>query len=406
MAWVAAHLGDVIRDGPAASPRYRGGQRAAEAALEAFDVAGYSARRSVAWPPSARGASGLSPWIRHGLLDLPTVWHAVEGGPSRDVKKFRSELLWQEYARHLYARLGTATARSMRFAVPEHGPSRMRAAASADMACVDAFRAELHQDGWIPNAARMWLASHWGVRGQGGWRDGEDRFFQHLLDGSRAANRLGWQWTVGAQTGRVYTFERGQVERQAGALCDGCALAKACPIERPPDVPAPPPAGHPVSELGRVDAARTGAGPREVVERGTPEAVWLTAESLGARDPALHAHPELPVVFVFDRPRLARWRLSGKRLVFLVETLAELATTRDLSLFVGSPAKVLAGRALAATHAPVPGWRALARRLDLAVEHPWPWLVEPHPGPIGSFSAWRKGITPPPSRGAQRELAL
>ena len=68
--------------------------------------------------------------------------------------------------------------------------------------------------------------------------------------------------------------------------------------------------------------ART-AGPTEPEHRGAPDAVWLTAESLGDDDPALAAHPDLPVVFVLDRPLLTRLRLSAKRLVFLVDRLAD-----------------------------------------------------------------------------------
>ena len=404
--WVARHLSTLCSDEAAPSPRFRGGQSAAEEALRNFDVEGYASRRNLVDPPDARGASGLSPWIRHGLLALPRVWDAVKDGPPRDVAKFRSELLWQEYARHLYARIGLASGRSMRFAAKERGLGRMGASVSAGMACLSHLREELHRDGWIPNASRMWLASHWTVRGRGGWRDGEDRFFQHLLDGSRAANRLGWQWTSGAQTGRLYGFERGQVERQAGAWCRACERATSCPIERAANVPAPTPVAQAVDRLGPVDAAATGAGPAEIVERGEPQAVWLTAESLGDTDPALASHPELPVVFVFDEARLKTWQLSRKRLVFLVEGLAELATRRDLELFMGDPEAVLSDRKLAATHAPVPGWRRLARTLSIAREYPWPWLVRPHAGPIGSFSAWRKRIDVPKAEGAQRELGF
>lgn len=404
--WVDRHLAGLAGDDAAPSPRFVGGQTAADAALERFDVEGYASRRNVVEPASARGASGLSPWIRHGFLPLPRVWAAVEGGPSRDVAKFRSELLWQEYARHLYARIGSASGRSMRFAAAEHGPSRMGARASAGMACVEHLREELHRDGWIPNASRMWLASHWCVRGRGGWRDGEDRFFQHLLDGSRAANRLGWQWTAGAQTGRLYTFERGQVERQAAGWCGGCARRRDCPIEGPPGTPAPAHAAEPAPRIGRVAEEDTGGGPERAIDRGQPQAVWLTAESLGDADPALEAHPALPVVFVFDRARLARWKLSRKRLIFLVEGLAELAGKRSVELHVGDPVRVLASRRLAATHAPVPGWRALSRQLAIAREHPWPWLVRPHDGAIGSFSAWRKKVVLPKADGPQQALSL
>ena len=65
-------------------------------------------RRATAAPARCR------PYIRHGLLTLPRVWAYVEGGPARDVGKYRDELLWQEYARHLYARVGRAIHRPLR----------------------------------------------------------------------------------------------------------------------------------------------------------------------------------------------------------------------------------------------------------------------------------------------------
>ena len=91
--WVDEHLGHLI-DGPAVgSSAIRGGQRAADAALAAFDVTGYAAQRNEVSLRERRGASRLSPYIRHGLLRLDHVWAAVGEGPRRDVEKFRDELL-------------------------------------------------------------------------------------------------------------------------------------------------------------------------------------------------------------------------------------------------------------------------------------------------------------------------
>ena len=103
--------------------------------------------------------------------------------------------------------------------------------------------------------------------------------------------------------------------------------------------------GTPPQQAALAAAAHVGAGPATVERTGTPDTVWLTAESLGDDDPALAAHPALPVVFVFDHPLLTRLRLSAKRLVFLVDRLAELATERTVEVHVGDPGTVLAGRA-------------------------------------------------------------
>jgi deoxyribodipyrimidine photo-lyase len=314
----------------------------------------------------------------------------VAGGPAADVAKLRDELLWQEYARHLYARLGHRTARALRFA-PARAAESWPDPWPREMACVDLTVGELERDGWLVNQTRMWLASQWTVRAGHEWTAGEDRFFVHLLDGSRAANRLGWQWAVGAGTGKPYGFSRRQVRKRAPGLCETCALREACPIEDWPEARAGARLEPPAALRRDPDPAASG-GPEAAVRAGgaAPEAVWLTAESLGDADPALAARPGLPAVFVFDAPLLARWRLSGKRLVFLAETLGDLALRRPVEVHRGAPAEVLAGRPLAATFAPVPGFRARAARLQVAELHPWPWLVRPHGGPAGSFSAWRK----------------
>ena len=79
----------------------QGGQSAADSALAQLNIAGYAKDRSEVWPREARGASVLSPYIRHNLLPLQRVWDHVAKAPFSDREKYRDELLWQEYARHL-----------------------------------------------------------------------------------------------------------------------------------------------------------------------------------------------------------------------------------------------------------------------------------------------------------------
>lgn len=390
VAWVGRHLAGLYAGELAASPAFVGGQRAAERALAAFDVAGYASTRSEVWPASRSGASRLSPYIRHGLLSLTRVWSAVAGGPVRDVAKYRDELQWQEYARHLYARLGRRAQSALRYRRIAADPAEPW---PRSMACIDLAVGELERNGWLANQMRMWLASHWSVRMGADWRQGEDAFFAHLLDGSRAANRLGWQWTVGTATGRQYSFSRFQVEKRAPGLCSSCPLNAACPIEDWPP-------GNPLEAIEAVDLLRTDpdpsstAGPSSVDVAGSPDVVWLTAESLGDEDPALAAHPELPAVFVFDEPLLRRLQLSAKRLIFLVETLADLGARRPVEIHVGDPKSVLGGRSVAATFAPVPGWKAISGHIRPVEVHPWPWLHRPHGRSVASFSAWRKHLEP------------
>ncbi len=380
VAWVREHLGHLTCDEVEASP-IRGGQTAADTALATLDVTGYAARRSEVFPVGRRGATRLSPYIRHGLLPLPAVWAAVADAPSRDRGKFRDELLWQEYARHVYARVGADLGAPLRFDPPvATAPWPWGTPWPPEMACMEATTDELHDNGWLVNQTRMWLSSQYSVRAGGDWRVGEQEMYQHLLDGSRAANRLGWQWTIGTGTGKVYGFSRWQVEKRAPGLCRDCPLNRDCPIQDWPDADAGPRVEPPAGLAG----GPTDGGPTAPDVTGVPEAVWLTAESLGDTDPALLAHPDLPAVFVFDEPLLARLRLSGKRLVFLAEALAELGAEVRL----GDPVEELRGRPLATTWTFVPGWKRRAPRLDIAALHPWPWLRRPGSGSLRSFSAW------------------
>jgi deoxyribodipyrimidine photo-lyase len=390
-AVVDQHLSHLVCDPIKASPGIRGGQTAADAALDAFDVARYAATRNQVLPESARGASRLSPYIRHGLLPLPEVWNAV-AGPAPDVSKFRDELLWQEYARHLYARVGMDLHRNLRFDVVWSGEFAP-AALPREMTCINWAVTSLETDGWLVNQTRMWLASHYSVRSGAGWAAGQEYFHRHLLDGSRAANLLGWQWTVGAGTGKPYGFARWQVEKRAPRLCAACPLNRTCPIEDfPPDSELRP-VSEPSPRLVRDDDLATTRGPTAVIERSSPRSVLLTVESLGDADPALRAHPLLPVVFIFDEPALKKLQLSSKRLIFFVETLQDLAARREVVVHLGDPRQITAGLRAAITWAPVPSFQKYVT--TTAEVHPWPWLVPPHAGSVNSFSAWRKNLAQP-----------
>jgi len=360
----------------------KGGQSAADSALEQLNISGYAKNRSEVLPREARGATVLSPYIRHNLLPLQRVWDHVAKAPYDDREKFRDELLWQEYARHLYARIGVRLFENLRFEqVWDHEGNGW----PEGMACVDFVVDELHTDGWLVNQSRMWLASHWSVRNQMGWLYGQEEMYRHLLDGSRAANLLGWQWTVGSGTGKPYGFARWQVHKRASSLCMHCPLNKNCPIEEfPEELTLENTSVEPLL-ISDPDLAAT-TGPLSVVKNSPAEFVLLTVDSLGDSDPALVAHPELPVVFVFNEAALRRLQLSSKRIYFYLETLQDLAQRRDLTVYLGDPYEFAKEHAVAVTYAPVPSF---AKFTNLAEIHPFQWLRTPHAKSVRSFSAWR-----------------
>jgi len=364
----------------------RGGQRAADEALLNLDITGYATQRSEVFPKAKRGASVLSPYIRHNILTLSRVYGAVKNAPFKDREKFRDELFWQEYARHLYARIGTRLFENLRY---EANWSADGDGWNRDMRCIDEVVSELESDGWLVNQTRMWLASHWTVRNEMGWLHGQERMYRELIDGSRAANLLGWQWTVGAGTGKPYGFARWQVEKRAPGLCGKCPLKNNCPIQEFPDEIQP----HQLERdplLDRDHDPEKTAGPREGTKVGTPKYVLLTIDSLGDEDPALVANPGLPAIFIFNEAALSKLQLSSRRIGFYIQTLQDLATRREVEVFLGDPYQFAAQNAVAVTFAPVPSFQKFT---NLAEIHPYPWLRAPHAGSVRSFSSWRQVAT-------------
>jgi len=360
-----------------------GGQTAADTALANLDITGYAGRRSEVLPRSKRGASVLSPYIRHNILTLDEVYRAVKTAPYKDREKFRDELFWQEYARHLYARVGTRLFENLRFDANRdaqgHGWNR-------EMRCLDEVLSELEDDGWLVNQTRMWLASHWTVRNNVGWLQGQELMYRELIDGSRAANLLGWQWTVGAGTGKPYGFARWQVEKRAPELCGQCPLNKACPIQEFPDEVSLPQVETDALLTHDPDPSLS-AGPSEPIRSADPKYVLLTIDSLGDADPALVANPDLSVVFIFNTEALTKLQLSSRRIGFYLETLRDLSTRRDLLVFKGDPYDFAQSTPVAVTFAPVPSFTKFTSIAEL---HPYPWLKRPGSGSVRSFSAWRK----------------
>ena len=102
---INSHFQDLCCDNFKQS-RFKGGQSVADLALSSLDIAGYAKKRNNVYPIEKRGSSNLSPYIRHGLLSLRDVWDRVEEFKYEDKSKFRDELLWQEFSRHLYAIIG------------------------------------------------------------------------------------------------------------------------------------------------------------------------------------------------------------------------------------------------------------------------------------------------------------
>ena len=150
------------------------------------------------------------PYIRHGLLSLSDVWKAVEKFEYKDRTKFQDELLWQEFSRHLYAIVGKKSRKYLNYKIEK---PQSNANFYKNMNCVSTIEEELEKTGYMVNQTRMWYASHNSLRVGNDWNQHEDYMFKHLLDGSRFANRLGWHWVMGSQTGKPYGFPNSKLKK-------------------------------------------------------------------------------------------------------------------------------------------------------------------------------------------------
>lgn len=222
--------------GGALSP-LRGGRDAAEQTLRRIDPRRYTKSRN-----HLRGAvTGLSPYIRHGVLSLAEVRDAVfQRIRSRDEgSKLINELGWRDFWQRMWRDLGDGIHDSQEELKTGHDPASYARELPEDirqgttgLACMDGFQSELITRGWLHNHARMWLAAyvvHWR---KVHWKAGADWFLEHLLDGDPSSNHLSWQWVASSFSHKPYFFNKGNLERFSdGQFCRTCSSSERCPFE-------------------------------------------------------------------------------------------------------------------------------------------------------------------------------
>ncbi len=193
----------TVRTAAAALSPDQGGERAANARLEAWaagPMARYREQRDGLEEP---GTSRLSQDLHFGCLSPLQVESAVAGRPGAE--PFLRQLCWRDfYLQILAARPDAAWSD---YVVRGRRPRRNRARFEAwsngvtGVPIVDAAMRQLAQEGFVPNRGRMIAASFLTRQLGVDWRDGARHFLQHLVDGDVALNNLNWQWMAGHGTG-------------------------------------------------------------------------------------------------------------------------------------------------------------------------------------------------------------
>ena len=230
-------LAEVFPEAEGRISPIQGGRAAADKALKRVDAKRYAKSRN-----HLNGAvTGLSPYIRHGVLTLAEVRDAVfqrirsreEGG------KLINELGWRDFWQRMWQELGDRIEDDQEEIKTGHDatsyarelPDDVREGRTG-LACMDGFQHELVTNGWLHNHARMWMAAwlvHWR---KVHWKAGADWFLEHLLDGDPASNHLSWQWVASTFSHKPYFFNRDNLERYSnGRYCANCPSADQCPFD-------------------------------------------------------------------------------------------------------------------------------------------------------------------------------
>jgi deoxyribodipyrimidine photo-lyase len=162
----------------------------------------YDEKRNL---PSVEGSSFLSPHLHFGEISPSTCWHAtMKAGGSVDV--FLKELVWRDYAQNVICQFPEYGAKNARVAFDKL-PWRSGKEADADLRAwqkgqtgypiVDAGMRQLWATGWMHNRVRMIAASFLIKHLLIDWREGEQWFWDTLVDADYGSNSVNWQWTAG-----------------------------------------------------------------------------------------------------------------------------------------------------------------------------------------------------------------
>ncbi len=180
------------------------GEPAARRRLERWLTAGlagldgYAARRDLL---GVDGSSRLSTDLRFGLLSSNEV-AARAIRPGEGARTYLAELAWRDfYASLLFDRpelLRSASRPAYDAVAWRDDPAGVAAwrEGRTGYPVVDAAMRQLRTTGWMPNRARMIVASFLTKDLLVDWRVGERWFMANLLDGDPASNVGGWQWSA------------------------------------------------------------------------------------------------------------------------------------------------------------------------------------------------------------------
>jgi deoxyribodipyrimidine photo-lyase len=184
------------------------GEKGASKVFKTFledGLKGYKLGRNY---PDREKVSRLSPYLHFGEISIREVWHEARAAgvaqhAESDIDNFCSELGWREFSNYLlyhFPHLPREPLQQKFKKFPwDKNAKHLRAwqQGKTGIPIIDAGMRELWQTGYMHNRVRMIVASFLVKNLLIHWHEGEDWFWDCLVDADLANNSASWQWVAG-----------------------------------------------------------------------------------------------------------------------------------------------------------------------------------------------------------------
>ncbi len=163
--------------------------------------------------PAISGTAHLSPHLRAGTIGIRTCVDAARaarserrGAAAAGIDTWLGELIWRDFYQQIllnFPRVATGPfdERAKKLQYRTSKPDwEAWCAGRTGYPLIDAAMRQLNAYGWMHNRLRMIVASFLTKDLLLDYRRGEGYFEQHLVDGDKAANNGGWQWSASTGT--------------------------------------------------------------------------------------------------------------------------------------------------------------------------------------------------------------
>ncbi len=157
--------------------------------------------------PARDVTSRLSPHLAHGEITPYQIFARLKRvraeAKADDVAKLRSELAWREFCYHLLFHFPALAEKNFNDSFDRFPWAKSQKVLHAwqrgetGYPIVDAGMRQLWQTGWMHNRIRMVVASFLTKHLLIDWREGEQWFWDTLVDADPANNPGNWQWVAG-----------------------------------------------------------------------------------------------------------------------------------------------------------------------------------------------------------------